>query len=111
MQNLNNAVKVDENSGLDSTPPNSDFEVNMIIKEIEGEILLQVRTKLLTCVGVFHGKCHMITCTHTHTQKETDKSQQKIQQAKRLDQLEKYLARPARHIGTNALSCGEKPSP
>jgi len=43
MQDLHNAAKVDESSGLDDTPQNSDFEVNMIIKEIESEILLQVR--------------------------------------------------------------------
>jgi len=43
MQDLHNAAKVDESSGLDGTPQNSDFEVNMIIKEIESEILLQVR--------------------------------------------------------------------
>jgi len=57
MHTLNNAAKVDENSGLDSAPPNSDFEVNMIIKEIEGEILLQVRTKLIAA-----RKMHALWC-------------------------------------------------
>jgi hypothetical protein len=72
MHNLNNAAKADENSGLDNTPPNSDFEVNMIIREIEGEILLQVRTMLLAryCMHMcFISRVpHVIMHTHTHTE-------------------------------------------
>jgi len=74
MHNLNNAAKADENSGLDNTPPNSDFEVNMIIKVIEGEIfLLQVRTTLLARGSLLYAyvlSCvpHDIMHTHTHTE-------------------------------------------
>jgi len=62
MHDLNNAAKADENSGLDNTPPNSDFEVNMIIKEIEGEILLQVRTVLLACGPLLYAYVLYFAC-------------------------------------------------
>jgi len=42
MQNINNASKPDDASILDKAPHNSDLEVNIIIREIEMEILLQV---------------------------------------------------------------------
>jgi len=51
MQDLNTASKVEEKSGLDSTPQNGDFEVNMIIKQVESEILLQVGVQT-KCVSI-----------------------------------------------------------
>jgi len=70
MQDLHNAAKVDESSGLDGTPQNSDFEVNMIIKEIESEILLQVRVskkhpnsrKACAPRAIVHIACEVIVC-------------------------------------------------
>ena len=71
MQDLHNAAKVDESSGLDGTPQNSDFEVNMIIKEIESEILLQVRvskkhTQTLASVCTVSAIVRIASCAYYH---------------------------------------------
>jgi len=46
MQSIDNASKPDDASILDNAPHNSDLEVNIIIREIEMEILLQVSRAL-----------------------------------------------------------------
>jgi len=43
MHNLNSAARTDETAGSDSAAQSNDFEVNMIIREFEDELLLQVR--------------------------------------------------------------------
>ena len=43
MHNLNSAARTDETAGSDSAVQSNDFEVNMIIREFEDELLLQVR--------------------------------------------------------------------
>jgi len=42
MHDLNSAANTDDSSGIDRAANNSDLEVNMIIKELENEFLLQV---------------------------------------------------------------------
>jgi len=67
-----------------------------------------VNVFVVCSVGVLQRYDHYVIL---YKQEETTKSQQKQHQAKRLEQLEKYLARPAQNVEINALSCGKKPSP
>jgi len=73
MHDLNTAAKTEETSGPDNTTQNKDFEVNMIIKEFEQELLLQVykeNMRARVCCGIFLTKhCEKIqsVCHHTHT--------------------------------------------
>jgi len=50
MHDLNSAARTDETAASDSAAQSNDFEVNMIIKEFEDELSLQVCTKL--CAGI-----------------------------------------------------------
>jgi hypothetical protein len=50
MHDLNSAARTDETAGSDSAAQSNDFEVNMIIKEFEDELSLQVCTKF--CAGM-----------------------------------------------------------
>jgi len=56
MHDLNTAAKTEETSGPDNTTQSKDFEVNMIIKEFEQELLLQVykeNMRARACCGIF----------------------------------------------------------